>query len=336
MSGNIKKRFSYMNAAEVMDKVFDVYKQSFLYQIGLNFCVYTIGAVVLYILILAFALTGVFIDIFTSISRETAVSAPGLIALIAAGGAVLLWIVIIYSNLGAAASSFLSWQSYSNKPIDFTGALKSTFKSFLHIASVSLAEMISAIPVIILTGLAVYAAFAGQGVFTGEYWASSYFYQFFTPLNVFLLIIIILTGTIILIIVFNYFALALPIAIFDRKHFFNALINSYQLMKGDFWRILGIRIVFAGVVILINYSFSGLSGILIGVSSALSNSFAPNQYGLMLSGIIIQYIVSFATSVLVMPLTGIFTAIIFFNQKIKKEGLDLAMQLEILERANGL
>ena len=334
MGENIKKRFSYMNAAEVLDKVFDVYKHSFLYQVGLNFCVYTIGAVVLYIVILGFAITGFFIGVFAS--WESSAARPGLIALIAAGGAVILWLGIVYSNLGTAASSILSWQSYSNRHIDFTGALKNTFKSFLHIASVSLAEMIVVIPVIILMGLAFIAAFAGQGVFTSEYWISGNFYSLFTPLNILLFVIIILSGTLIAAIAFNYFALALPIAIFDRKHFFSALINSYHLLKGDFWRILGIRIVFTGVILLINYSFSGLSGVIIGVSTTLINSFAPNLYGLMVIGMIIQYLVGFITSILIMPLTGIFTAIIFFNQKIKKEGLDLAMQLEILERTHEL
>ena len=330
----MSKRVSYMNTAEVMDKVFDVYKRSFLYQIGLNFCVYTIGAGVLYAVLLVLALTGIFVGSVFDFNG-TAALGPEIIALIVLGAFAFIWACIIYANLITGATGLLSWQSYSNRPIHFTHALKGTFKSSLHIASVSLAEMIAGIPVILLIILSVYAIFAGQGVFTGEYWSSGRFVSFFTPANILLAVIIGLSASIIIMIVYNYFALAVPIAIFDRKHFFSALVSSYVLMKGDFWRILGARAVFAGAIMLINYSFSSIAGLLLGLSAGLSGSFLPSQYGLTVIGIIIQYIVSLISSILLMPLTGIFTSIIFFNQKTKKEGLDLAMQLELLERANG-
>jgi len=331
----IKKRLSYMNAAEVLDKVFDIYKHSLFYQIGLNFCVSVIGGIAMYVIMLIAAFSGIMASVFINLSQVEA-NVPNIIIACGIGFAILIWFIITYSNLIIAATGFLSWQSFSGRPINFTAALKSTFKSLWRIATVSLAEMIAGIPVIALIAFILYSVFASQGVFTIEFWRYSHYLYFFRPLNILLLSAIILAGSLIVLVVYNYFALALPAAVFDRKHFFTAIITSYRLMKGDFCRILGIRVVFSGAVMIISYSFSSISGILIGVSNALSNSFSPNLYTLMIAGIVIQYIISLISSILIMPLSGILTSVIFFNQKIKKEGLDLAMQLEVLERTNGL
>ncbi|MDR1560031.1 MAG: hypothetical protein LBS84_10115 [Clostridiales bacterium] len=331
MSEVSRKRPSYMNAAEVLDKVFDVYRRSLLYQIGLNFCVYTIGFAALYVILIGVVITGLFAG--TAVSLTAGVSGTVILGVI--GAAILIWLFIIYANLCAAACGFLSWQSYSGRPIDFSAALKNTFKSFGRIAALSLAELAAGIPLALLLCAALFAAFADQVAFIGD-WTNELFYSLFTFRNLLLLFAIAIPVSLLGVIAYNYCALALPAAVFDRKYFFEAIISSYRLMKGDFWRILGIRVVFAGAVTLINYSLSSLSSALLGTLTALSDSFSPNQFGLMTIGVVVQYAVSFITGVLLMPLSSILTSILFFNQKIKKESLDLAMRLEILERTNGL
>ena len=326
-----------MNAAEVMDKVFDIYKRSFFPQIGLNFMVYTIGLIIMYAMLIILALAGVFIgSAVTALNNPGFLSVPAIITLCVIGASIIIWIFIIYFNTITSATSLLSWLSFSGRPVNISYALRNTFRSFGRIITLSLAETISGIPVILLIALAVYAIFAGQGLFTRSFWQYDYFLSLFTPLNIILLLLIILSISFAVSVIYNYFALALPAAVFDRKHFFSALVSSYRLMKKHFWRILGIRFAFSGATMLISYSFTGLSSLLIGISAGLSNSFSPNQGGLMVVAIVIQYVFGMVTAVLLMPLDGIFTSVIFFNQKIKKEGLDLAMQLELLERANGL
>ncbi|MDR2650434.1 MAG: hypothetical protein LBB94_12065 [Clostridiales bacterium] len=332
MSEVLKKRLSYMNAAEVMDRVFDVYRHSLLYQIALNFCVYTIGGAALYGILIAAAAAGVLAgSIFVSAAGDT-----GIVILAAIGAAALIWLIIIYTNLGAAARELLSWQSYSGRAVDFSAALKNTFKSFWRIATLSLAEMAAGILLMLLLCSALYAVFAGQGILSREFWVYGRYYSLFTFRNLLFLSAIILFISTLALIVYNCFALALPAAVFDRKYFMEGIISSYRLMKGDFWRILGIRIVFSGEMMLIHYSLSSLSAVLIGFSNALYGSLSPNIYALMMAAVGIQYAISFITSILLTPLPGILTSILFFNQKIKREGMDLAMRLEILERSHGL
>ena len=335
MSDGVRKRPSFMNAAELMDKVFDIYKRSFFPQIGLNFAVYTIGALVLYLVIAAIALAGVFTGAFAGLLSGGRLSAPAIAILCVTGAAVLMWLFLIYNNTIASATSFLSWLSYSNRPVDISYALKNTFKSFGNIITVSLAEMISGLPVIALFAFIVYVLFAGQGVFTSEYWNYGYYVSLFNQANVVTLLLIILSAAFVVSVIYNYFTIALPVAVFDRKHFFGALVSSYRLVKGYFWRLLGIRAAFYGVTVLVSYSFSSLTSILISIAAGVSFSLSPSQNGLLLVSIILQYVIAIITAVLMMPLNGIFTSVIFFNQKIKKEGLDLSMQLEILERSHG-
>jgi len=136
--------------------------------------------------------------------------------------------------------------------------------------------------------------------------------------------------------VYNLTALAVPIAIFDRKHFFNAIIDSYNLMKGEFWLILGVRTVFLGTIVIIILSFTTLSWMMFGITMTFFDSFAPNLDILIMLSTMALFLINIISYVLVLPLVGSFTSIIFFNQKTKKEGLDLAIKLETLERANGL
>jgi len=51
--------------------------------------------------------------------------------------------------------------------------------------------------------------------------------------------------------------------------------------------------------------------------------------GFLLVGIslIISMIVSFGVAIAVMPLEGVFIAVLYFNQRIKKEGLDIEVKL---------
>ena len=332
MGDGVRKRLSYMNAAEVMDKVFDIYKRSFFPQIGMNLCVYTIGAVILYILLVILALAGAAAGGIIGGMSPGGLSAPAIAALCGAGAAVFLWLFLIYSNTAASATGLLSWLSFSGKPVNISYALKNTMKSFWRITTLSLAETIAGIPIILFAVLAVYAVFNSQGMFSRDYWVYGYFLSWFNPFNLFLLSAIILLFTLLIYIIYNYFALALPVAVFDRKHFFPALAGSYRLMKKHFWRILGVRFAFFGARTLLGYSFTGITSVLIGALTGISNSLSPNQGGVMILAITVQYIVSIISTILMMPLNSIFTSVIFFNQKIKKEGLDLAMQLELLER----
>jgi len=311
-----------MNASEILDKVFHIYKQTFSSQVGLSLCV------------CVFALVA---NIFVT---PTLFMALGFLSFVNVGipvfmvfvGIIFLWLFIIFVNICVSAFSFLAWQSYSNKRADLSNAISSTLKSLLQIITVSLAQLIISIPLMIAYYFIAYLVYTLLSAVSSVADPAA----IFSLPTVILLFVVALLCFFIGMVVYNLTALAVPIAIFDRKHFLNAIIDSYYLMKGEFWLILGVRTVFLGTILIIISSFTILSWVLVGLAMSFVDSFAPNLNILIILSTMVLFLINIISYVLVLPLVCSFTSIIFFNQKTKKEGLDLAIKLETLERANGL
>jgi len=130
----------------------------------------------------------------------------------------------------------------------------------------------------------------------------------------------------------NIFALSVPVAMFEKRVFFNAVFRSYQLLKEDFWRILGLRILWFFIVLLFSYSAQGLLMLIFGIATFIGGDMY-SFIGLWTLTSIFQVYASMAVSLLVAPMEGIMTSLIYFNQKIKKDGLDIEINLERLSKA---
>jgi len=315
-----------MNAAEILDKVFYIYKQSFSSQVGLSLCVWVFVFSASF-----FASPAIMILMIGYYSNANLGFNQMPISLVFVG-IISLWLFIISVNICISSFSFLAWQAFSNKRPDMSNALSSTVKSMLQIITVSIAQLIIIIPLIFLYYFIAYSVYTLLNAFSNLANPA----EILSLPNAILFFVIALLCFFITMIVYNLTALAVPIAIFDRKHFFNAIIDSYNLMKGEFWLILGVRTVFLGTIVIVIFSFTTMSWVLLSVLMAFIESFAPNLDALMMLSSMVLVLINIMSYILVLPLVCSFTSIIFFNQKTKKEGLDLAIKLETLERANGL
>ncbi|MDR1913299.1 MAG: hypothetical protein LBQ68_02270, partial [Clostridiales bacterium] len=143
--------------------------------------------------------------------------------------------------------------------------------------------------------------------------------------------IVILLTFLLGLIIYHYFILAVPAGLFDRKHFFAALIHSYRLIKGEFWKTLGIRCIFYGGIIMLQYSLMSLPGGLIGILIAFTSDNPILLVSISSTAWLLYYGISIITGVIASSFINILTSVIFFNQKMKKEGLHIAMILERLE-----
>jgi hypothetical protein len=122
----------------------------------------------------------------------------------------------------------------------------------------------------------------------------------------------------------NIYALSIPVAVFEKRSFFSAVIRSWLLLKGEFWKILGLRILWVVVIYIFMYAAQGLW---LTVSGIFYISPAFEYMGMMTSTVMV-----FLISFLVGPLEGIFPAVIYFNQRIKKEGMDIELCIEGLHK----
>lgn len=129
---------------------------------------------------------------------------------------------------------------------------------------------------------------------------------------------------------YNIFALAIAVSVFENKTFFGALMRSWELIKGEFWRIAAVRLMWLLIAYALTFSIQGalqLLALLIGSSPGL---FGLNSTALVgLSGALSGFsiLLSFITAIIAMPLDGVFSATLYFNQRIKREGLDIEIGL---------
>ncbi len=126
-------------------------------------------------------------------------------------------------------------------------------------------------------------------------------------------------------------SLASAPVVLERSGPLRAIRRSWGLTGGgQFWRILGILLlsqllasIFASVVSTpVQLLFTALT-------ASVSDDPAVVTTGL----VVIQHLVQFVTGVLVTPFTAGVTALLYLDQRIRREGLDLLMQQAALHRA---
>jgi hypothetical protein len=213
----------------------------------------------------------------------------------------------------------LSKQAFSGEPVELP--LGDTFAAFLRIMSVAFAQLILSAPWFIIFAFIIYSAAAGYGSIL----------NFFFEIHPLTITLAGLAYALLYIIYSNIFALSIPAALFEKRLFFSAVVRSFQLLKGDFWRILGLRALWLFVVYIFTYSAQGLVMAMVGFMASAAGNVA--DIGLLwVATSDTQLFVSLIVTVLMAPMEGIMTALIYFNQKIKKDGLDIEIGLDRLSR----
>lgn len=122
-----------------------------------------------------------------------------------------------------------------------------------------------------------------------------------------------------------------------------AIRRSWRLSTGYFWRTLGIswlvQAIVGSVSQVVMSMFSFIPGLVIGVLSP-TGEIAEGQEGAVIASIVILYIVILAVSMLVSVLTTILVAgnavILYTDLRMRKEGLNIHLQRDLEERANGV
>jgi hypothetical protein len=319
-----KRFYNYMNTSELMDEVLENYKKSFFHQIGtsLIYSAITASALVLlsFALAVAFAVSfSQYSSFFENINIYT-VAALGAIAVLGIGFAILV------QGLQQATSSILAWQAFSGRAPDLKFALLGGLKAFFRIVTVVIAQVLIMAPAFLMLGFAAY--------FTAKHFswdAPQIFYAisrtgsgFIGALGLaFIMVAVIMGISFVFMVLYNWFSISIPCAVFEEKWFFSALIHSFRLTKGDFWRILGARFTFTMSLALIQYSLMSAFYLAFGLIEGLSAAAMGNYSSLLPMLSILQLLVSSLVGTVLAPAQSIFTSLLYMNQRIKRTGLDL-------------
>ncbi len=120
------------------------------------------------------------------------------------------------------------------------------------------------------------------------------------------------------------FSLAVPVVVLERQGPVSALARSWRLVKGSFWRMLGILLL-AGIVVsvagfILQLPFTFLEALFGG----------GGVFGLTgtrtIAAIIIGGVGSIVAGAVTRPISAGVTVLLYLDMRMRKEGLDLALQ----------
>jgi len=123
----------------------------------------------------------------------------------------------------------------------------------------------------------------------------------------------------------------------ENKSLFKALKRSRQLVKQNFWRILGSLIMCNLVVSAISLSIYTIFGTLGGLIILLLKFLSMDTDMLALVTVIfnlLQYPLNIIVSLFISPLGWTLVSLLYYNQLFKKEGYDLELRLKEVEKIN--
>jgi hypothetical protein len=121
--------------------------------------------------------------------------------------------------------------------------------------------------------------------------------------------------------VWVHWALAPAPLVLERAGVVGALGRSYRLVRGKFWRTLGI-------LVLANLLISVIAQIIttpVAIAGGLLPALAPESHALLVASLALTYGVSNLVGVLVYPFLAAVVTLLYIDRRIRSEALDVAL-----------
>ena len=316
------REFSHMNTAELLDRVFDVYKKSFFPQVAFA----AIVGVISFVVILVASVVVAFVAAFTifmglGYGYDTEFTPTMAFILIALVFAVILPLLVLWRTLVSSGHIMLAKQAFYGERVRLqVSRLPGTA---LRVISAIFAQTLLSIPFIAIIGGIAYVILTPdmvESIFS-EYWMGG------SALIANLFLVFVILITLVYVIYSNIFSLAVAAAVLEKQIFFGTVRRSWLLIKGDFWKILGVRLLWTVMILVLSYSAQGFATIIYYLVDIV---FLGVHIPFWIDNLImsVQTFIGLLLMFILGPLDGIMPAMIYFNQRIKKEGLDIEIQLE--------
>jgi hypothetical protein len=154
---------------------------------------------------------------------------------------------------------------------------------------------------------------------------------------VFLFILIAIAALVLVGAYFTVFAFSIQAMIIENVGPFSSIKRSWQLIRHNFWKVFGCVILFYLCVSAIRLSIDSFIGLCMSILFLVLNFFdIPMDF---ISFLTLAYsqldlplnVLSFA---IISPINTIMMTMLYFNQRIKKEGFDMRVRLREIQRKN--
>jgi hypothetical protein len=286
------------NVSEMLDEAYDQYKKMFFQQLGVSLVCY-ISAVILLMLTLGLSL---------GVMLTTAVLGNS-IGSILLYGTIAAFMALLVLGLWQGAASVLAWQVWIGATPSVGIALKRMFGSLLRIASVCLVEVTAAVPVVFLAFQAVVPLDNAEFEMTPG-----------TAVALLVCALILVIGWLL---ASTWLYFAIPCCVLEKRWHVSAVARSISLVKGDFKTVLSGRLSFWMSTIALQYSLYGVITLSVAAMGMLPSSDSSIYQGIS----VLQVFLSSIAPLLLAPLPHVFSVLSYANQRIKKNGLDIELEL---------
>lgn len=313
-----EEKYGVMSVTHMLDKAVDIHKKhmgtSALYLFVMSILIAVIGILFSFIIIPPFSLlmTRSIIIEYGAFEPSYPISVFVLIAVIT---------LLFYSLESIKQSGIITIGSYGflRKKVDISDAIMGAFKNILRVLSVVIAGIILFLPIALVCFSILFFIFSNHGYdLSGEV----------------LSIVGAILVSIVFIVAFVYYmtihAFSVQIAIIERAYFFKALKRSRELVKGRFWKTLGcfasssLMITFVNISI---YTIFGLIGGIIYLVLRSANISTEMLTMLLMLVNVVRIPLQMLISYFITPIVGIFTTILYYNIRFKKEGYDIILNV---------
>ena len=335
-----KFKFFYMNAAEVLDTTIAIYKKSFAQQIAIAAIMAAVGIVL-------FLLVTFFVMVFGAVAFANALAfdafSGGFLAFLIIVGMIYLLGIAAFASMQYAACMVVTKQAFFGQKLSVGKAFGESFRALGRMFTATLAVILTYIPVVALIFAALFS-FINTLMGTIDFLDLGAFFGTANSISqVILLLIGLILGLVIIFLIVigflnlvqSFVCMAIPASLFEKRWFFGAIGRSAALSKRNYFPIFGILILNVLMIMGIQYSLSGVFDI-VAAFLPFAAEFLPVGAIAALSIVnIFGTIASLALLVLMIPIEVIFVTVLYMNQRIKHEGMDIEMGLEELGAAQG-
>jgi Membrane domain of glycerophosphoryl diester phosphodiesterase. len=321
-----------MNLAEIMDEAIEILKKYMktivLYDIGYGVLAF-IGA---FALIIVSSIIAAILIIPAAVMHISTNSTATFIFTVVMIFLLLMLIAALVLSMNVGIIKITS-QRFMEDKVYASTAIGLVFKNIIKVLGFSFISIIFFIPVIVGYSFLVY-------LFYKFVKANNFEQSFFSanaPLLIVSFVVLMLIAYIIFFIYKTVFAFALHVMILEKKGVIKAIKRSLFLTKKEFWRLLGVIILFSLTVIAITYSFEALMSIIgtvVYFIMKLLNTDVNFTTYIMGTASLLRWPVSILSWVIISPISTIMLTVAYFNQRFKKEGFDLLLRLKEMEKIN--
>lgn len=318
----ISKNYTIMSFTDAMDKAFDIHKKNLGSSALYLFLYYIISViayfVIFFIVMLSFAFTAVKLfdgfrsdDIFSSSSSGPIFAFSSIFIIVFA-------IMLFFKLVKEVGIVDIASKGFLNKSVRFEKALGLSFKKIPAVLTLVIAYGIVFSPLFLFFILLM----SNAGFMLDVYRMN---------ISIIFSAVVIVIGFILLTTLYMF---SIHAVVLEKLYFFKALKRSRILVKNNFWRLLGINILFYLIVLAITYSMYSFFGVIAGLIILILNAFDVSEStlaALLMIGNFLRIPLQLIFSLFISPLGGIFRTILYYNQRFKNEGYDIELDLKNLK-----